>query len=123
MREMNSAVTMPADSPDSKRYNRVRRWLGVADFVLGLLLLLALLVTGWSGSLRDLAYRVAFQNYSVAVFLYVFMLMFIAKVLGLGLDYYGFRLEHRYKLSNQKLRGWAADELKGELVEIGRAHV
>jgi len=118
MREMNSAVTMPADSPDSKRYNRVRRWLGVADFVLGLLLLLALLVTGWSGSLRDLAYRVAFQNYSVAVFLYVFMLMFIAKVLGLGLDYYGFRLEHRYKLSNQKLRGWAADELKGFLVGL-----
>src|SRR2546423_3563667 len=118
MMEMNSAVTMPADSPDSKRYNRVRRWLGVADFVLGLLLLLALLVTGWSGSLRDLAYRVAFQNYSVAVFLYVFMLMFIAKVLGLGLDYYGFRLEHRYKLSNQKLRGWAADELKGFLVGL-----
>ena len=51
MMEMNSAVTMPADSPDSKRYNRVRRWLGIADFVLGLLLLLALLVTGWSGAI------------------------------------------------------------------------
>ena len=37
----------------------------------------------------------------MAVFLYVFMLIVIAKVLGLGLDYYGFRLEHRYKLSNQ----------------------
>src|SRR5439155_26715492 len=119
MREMNSAVTMPADSPDSKRYNHVRRWLGVADFVLGLLLLLALLVTGWSGSLRDLAYRVAFQKYSVAVFLHLFMLMFIAKVLGLGLDYYCFRLQHRYKLSSQNLRGWAADELKASSVLLG----
>jgi STE24 endopeptidase len=117
MVEMSSAVTT-ADSPESKRYNRVRRWIGIADFVLGLALLLALLITGWSGSLRDLAYRVAFQNYTFAVFLYVFMLMLIAKVLGIGLDYYGFRLEHRYKLSNQKLRGWAEDELKGFLVGL-----
>jgi STE24 endopeptidase len=110
---MGSAVTNPGDSPESKRYNRVRRWLGIADFVLGLVLLLGLLITGGSGSLRDLAYRVAFQNYTVAVFLYVFMLVLIAKLLGLGLDYYSFRLEHRYKLSNQKLRAWALDELKG----------
>jgi len=115
---MNSAAAIPADSPESKRYNRVRRWLGIADFILGLVLLLALLITGWSGSLRDLAYRLAFQNYTFAVFLYVFMLMLIAKILGLGLDYYGFRLEHRYKLSNQRLRGWAEDELKGFLVGL-----
>src|SRR5437879_12748619 len=107
MTSVVTVTTVPTASPEARRYNRIKRWLGVADFVLGLLLLLALLVTGWSGSLRDLAYRVAFQNYSVAVFLYVFMLMFIAKILGLALDYYGFRLEHRYKLSNQKLRGWA----------------
>jgi STE24 endopeptidase len=115
---MNPVLTSSSDSPESKRYNRIRRWLGIADFVLGLLLLLALLITGWSGGLRDLAYRFAFQNYTVAVFLYVFMLMFIAKILGFGLDYYGFRLEHHYKLSNQKLRGWAQDELKGFLVGL-----
>ena len=93
-------VPLPADSPEARRYNRIRRWLGVADFVLGLVLMVALLVTGWSGTLRDIAYKATFQHYSLAVFLYVLMLMVLAKVLGLGLDYYSFRLEHRYQLSN-----------------------
>jgi STE24 endopeptidase len=106
------------DSPEARRYNRIRRWLGIADFLLGLALLLVLLVTGWTGSLRDLAYRAASQGYMLAVFFYVFLLMLIAKVLGLGLDYYGFRLEHRYHLSNLKLRAWIWDEVKGFLVGL-----
>jgi STE24 endopeptidase len=32
---------------------------------------------------------------------------------GLPLDYYSFRLEHRYHLSNQRLRAWIWDEAKG----------
>src|SRR5216684_1897957 len=64
---MATSTTAPSDSPEARKYNRIRRWLGVGEF-------------------------------------------------GLGLDYYGFRLEHRYKLSNQKLRGWIWDEAKGLLV-------
>ena len=56
------------------------------------------------------------QSYSLALFVYVIMLLVIGKVLGLGMDYYSFRLEHRYQLSNQKFRGWAWDEVKGFLV-------
>jgi Zn-dependent protease with chaperone function len=107
----------PADSPEARRYNRTRRWLGIADFVLGLLFLLILLFTGWNGTLRDLAYR-ASSWYTVQVFLYIVMLIVIGKALGLGLDYYGFRLEHQFNLSNQKLRSWAWDETKGLLVGI-----
>jgi STE24 endopeptidase len=108
----------PTDSPEARRYNRIRRWLGIADFVLGLVLLVVLLMTGWSGTLRDLAYQAAFQNYTLAVLLYVLILMMIGKLLGLGLDYYGFALEHRFQLSNQKLAAWAWDEIKGFLVGI-----
>jgi len=46
------------------------------------------------------------------------MLMTITKLLGLGLDYYGFRLEHRFQLSNQRLRAWLWDEAKGFLVGL-----
>jgi len=113
---MSSAAipaTISTDSPEARRYNRIRRWLGIADFVLGLAFLVVLLVTGWSGTLRDLAYSGAFQNYAVAVFLYVVMLMAIGKFLGFGLDYYGFRLERRFQLSNMRFRSWIGDEAKG----------
>jgi STE24 endopeptidase len=40
------------------------------------------------------------------------------KLLGLPLDYYGFRLEHRFQLSSQKLRSWARDQMKGWVVTL-----
>jgi STE24 endopeptidase len=106
------------DSPESHRYNRTKRWLGVADFALGFGLLILLVATGWSATLRDLAERGASQNYTFAVFLYVLMLMLISKVIGTPLEYYGFRLEHRYSLSNQRLRSWLWDECKSFLLGL-----
>lgn len=121
----NALQTAPAptDSPEARRYNRMRRWLGIGDFFLGLLLILVLLATGWNGTLRDLAMHGAYEHYTLAVFLYVLMLMLIGKLLGLTLDYYGFRLERRYNLSNQKLRAWVWDETKGFLVGVVLASI
>jgi Zn-dependent protease with chaperone function len=107
-----------ADSPEAQHYNRIRRWLGIADFAIGFVFLVVLLATGWSGWLRDLAYRMGFGNYSLSVFMYVLLLLAISKILGVSLDYYGFRLECRYKLSTQKFRAWAWDEIKGFLVGL-----
>lgn len=117
------AASTSADTPEARRYNRIKRWLGIADFVLGLVFLLVLLLTGWNGTLRDLAYRASSQTYALAVFFYVLMLMLIGKFLGMGLDYYGFRLEHRYNLSNQKLGAWLWDETKGFLVGLVLASI
>jgi STE24 endopeptidase len=88
----------------------------MSEFLLGLGLLVVLLVTGWTDWLRDLALRAGFQSYAFALFLYVLMLLAISKAVGLGLDYYGFRVEHRYHLSNQRLRAWVWDEIKGLLL-------
>jgi STE24 endopeptidase len=107
-----------ADSPETRRYNRIRRWLGVTDFIVGFAFLIVLLVTRWSDSLRDLAYRFGFQNYTLSLFIYLLLLLAIGKALGIGLDYYGFSLERRFKLSTQKFRSWLWDELKGFLVGL-----
>jgi STE24 endopeptidase len=116
--------TSPADdSPEARRYNKIHRWLGIADFIIGSAFLVLLLVTGWTGWLRDLALRRGFQNYTLAVFIYLFFLLLISKALGLGLDFYGFRLERRFQLSTQKLRSWLWDEAKGFLVGLALAGI
>ena len=117
------SIPLPADSADSRQYNRIKRWMGIGDFALGLGFLVVLLATGWTGTLRDLSYRGASQNYSLAVLLYVLMLMALSKAVGLPLDYYGFRLEHRYNLSNQRMRSWLWDEFKSFLVGLVLATV
>src|SRR5271165_2385580 len=108
----------PGDSLEARRYNRIRRWLSMADAVIGFVLLVVLLVTGWTGKLRDWSYLGAGQHYFLAVFLYVLMFSVVIKVFSGPLDYLGFRLEHRYNLSNQKMRSWLWDELKGWLVGL-----
>src|SRR5277367_4158860 len=119
----SETIPILADSPESRRYNRVKRWLGFADVVIGFGLLVVLLATGWTGTLHDLAERGASQNYAFAVFLYVLMLMLVSKAIGVPLEYYGFRLEHRYNLSNQKLRSWLWDEAKGFLIGLVMATI
>jgi len=107
-----------ADTPEARRYNRIRRWLDIADFVVGFVFLVVLLVTGWSSALRDVAIRFGSQVYGLQLFVYLALLLAISKALGLGLEYYGFRLERRYKLSNQRFPSWAWDEAKGFLVGL-----
>ncbi len=118
-----SPSSIADDSPEARRYNRIHRWLGVANFVLGAAFLLLLLVTGWTVWLRDLALRRGFQNYTLGVFLYLFLLLFISKALGFGLDYYGFRLEQKFQLSNQKVRSWLWDEAKSFFVGLVLASI
>lgn len=114
----NDPVAEQVDSPEAHRYNLVRRWLSIADFSIGFLFLIVLLVTHWSDWLRDLAYRWGFQSYTIALFIYLLFLLVISKTLGVALDYYGFRLERGFKLSNQKLSSWAWDQVKEFLVGL-----
>src|SRR6202142_3722724 len=116
---MAISTVAPPDSPEARKYNRIRRWLGMGEGALGLAFLLLLLLTHSTGRLQNLAYlRGAIQNYSLALFFYVTLLVVLSKLVGLGLDYYGFRLKHRYKLSNQKFRSWIWDEAKGLMVSV-----
>ncbi|MGA7462484.1 MAG: M48 family metallopeptidase [Candidatus Korobacteraceae bacterium] len=113
-----TTTPLPVDSPEVRRYNRIQRWLSMTDAVIGFALLVVLLVTGWTGKLRDWSYLGAGQHYFLAVFLYVLMFSVIAKALNAPFDFIGFRLEHQYHLSNQKLRSWLWDECKGWLVSL-----
>jgi STE24 endopeptidase len=106
------------DSPEARHYSRIRRRLSVADVALNFAFLVALLATGLNSTLRDWSYRASGQRYTLAVFFYVLMLLIIGKALSFALDYYGFRVEHRFNLSNQKLKSWLWDEAKGWLIGL-----
>jgi STE24 endopeptidase len=114
---MAGANTLP-DSPETCDYNRRRRWLELGDLVVSFGFLIALLATGWTKTLSGLATRMGHDRYALDLFYYVMFLSVISKVLGFGLDFYGFRLEHRFNLSNQRLFSWLKDELKGWLLGL-----
>src|ERR1700751_3632468 len=88
-----TANPQTADSPEVRRYNRIQRWLSLSDTIIGFALLVVLLVTGWTGKLRDWSYLGGHQHSSAAVFLYVLMFSIIAKILSSPFDVIGFRLE------------------------------
>jgi STE24 endopeptidase len=101
-----------ADSAEARRYNRILRRIGAADLGLGLLLMGVILAADWTSDFRNFAVRVAGDHHAVALFLYTTILLLLTKALSLGLDYYGFRIEHRYHLSNQHVRDWVWDQTK-----------
>ena len=101
------------DTPEVREYNRTRRWLELGDLIVSFGFLIVLLATGWTKTLSGLATRMGRDHYALDLFFYVMFLSLISKVLGFGLDFYGFRLEHRFNLSNQRLFSWLKDEFKG----------
>src|SRR5690242_17097854 len=114
---LSGANTLP-DTPETRDYNRQRRWLELGDLVLSFGFLIALLATGWTKTLSGLATRMGHDRYALDLFIYVVFLSVISKALGFGLDFYGFRLEHRFNLSNQRLFSWIKDEIKGWLLGL-----
>jgi Zn-dependent protease with chaperone function len=112
MSASETAVLQP-DSPEAREYNRTKRWLEIGDLAVSFGFLVVLLATGWTNTLRDWAVSMARDHYIIQLFYYVLFLSILSKVLGFGLDFYGFRLEHRFNLSSQRLGSWLRDSAKG----------
>ncbi|HEU4414694.1 MAG TPA: M48 family metallopeptidase [Candidatus Angelobacter sp.] len=106
-------TNLQPDTADAREYNRTRRWIELGDLVISFGFLILLLATGWTNSLSALSRRMGGDHYALNLFLYVLFLSVVSKVLGFALDFYSFRLEHRFNLSNQHLGSWLKDELKG----------
>jgi len=97
----------------AKEYHRAGRILGIAGFVLDVALLAALLFAGWTSSLRTFAESVT-RHPALALLIYFILFGLIVQLPGVPLTYLkGYRLEHRYGLSNQSFWTWVKDEIKG----------
>lgn len=120
---MAAETILQPDAAEAREYNRKKRWLEIGDLGLNIGFLALLLVTNWTNTLRDAATHLAPNYYFLRLFFYVLFLSVLSKALGLALDVYGFRLEHHFNLSNQKLPSWIRDQIKGWMLGLVLATV
>jgi len=103
----------PKRQEQARKYSRIKRRLWIFETGISLAYLVLWLVTGWSITLRE--YLETFTTnpwLTIALFAAVFGGIFA--LIGLPLGYYaGFVLPHRFGQSNQTLRDWIVDQLKG----------
>ena len=71
-------------------------------------------ISAWLRSRVDKITKLRF--FVIALFVLTFII--IQVVISFPLDYYGFKLEHKYNLSNQTFGGWMGDNLKMFLVSL-----
>lgn len=103
----------PEKQEQARRYARIRRRLWAVDTALSAAYLLAWLFSGTAGALANWL-KTYTGNEWLLVLLFAVVFGGFASVLELPLSYYsGYVLPHRFGLSNQTLRGWVIDQLKG----------
>jgi len=103
----------PEKQKQAKEYSRIRRRLWLVDTVASAVYAFLWLLLGWSTSLRDWL-GIFTNNQWLLVALFVAIFGGIYSILNLPLSYYsGFILPHRYGQSNQTLKDWIIDQLKG----------
>lgn len=103
------------------RYSRTREWLALIDLAFGVAIMLLTLITGFSARLRSLVERVVPRRVGT-VMPFVAASMALSSLLSLPLSFYrSYIVEHRYGLSNQTVRGWVGDSLKGAAVGMALA--
>ncbi len=103
----------PEKQKQAKEYSRIRRRLWLMDTILSALYMFAWLILGWSISLREWLTSITGNNWLI-VALYILIFGGIYAILNLPLGYYsGFVLPHQFGQSNQSLKDWIVDQLKG----------
>jgi len=103
----------PEKQKQAKQYARIRRRLWLVDMIISALYFLAWIFFGWSISLREWLSTITTDPWLlVPLFVLVFGGIFF--LLNLPLGYYsGFVLPHRFDQSNQDLKDWIMDQIKG----------
>jgi STE24 endopeptidase len=103
----------PQRQQQAKEYARIRRRLWLVDTLFSTIYFLAWLYFGWAISLR-MALSTITKNEWLLVPLFVAVFGGIFFLFNLPLGYYsGFVLPHRFDQSNQSLKDWIVDQLKG----------
>ncbi len=111
----------PGLSPDpqeAKRYSRTKLVTAIASTLLSFAFLFVLVALGITTHLESWARSLVANDYAaLLIFAGAIGVLhgFLTTPIGCYSSYY---LEHKYKLSNQSLKGWAWERLKGMFVSL-----
>src|SRR4029450_7358550 len=106
-------VIDPERQKQAKEYARIRRRLWLVDTIFSAIYALLWLFLGWAPSLRDWLTSFTSNPWLLVAF-FVAIFGGIYSVINLPLSYYsGFVLPHRFGQSNQTLKDWIMDQIKG----------
>lgn len=103
----------PEKQKQAKEYARIRRRLWLVDTAIGGVYALAWLFFGWSIALREWLTTFTTNEWIIVP---AFTIVFggIYAIINVPLGYYsGYILPHRYGQSNQTLKDWIIDQIKG----------
>ncbi len=111
----------PERQKQAKEYARIRRRLWLVDTAFSTVYALAWLFFGWSISVREWLTTLVTGNWSLTtgsdwliIALYIAIFGGVYSLLTMPLGYYsGFVLPHRFGQSNQSLKDWIVDRIKG----------
>jgi STE24 endopeptidase len=103
----------PERQKQAKQYARIRRRLWLVDTLFSAIYALAWLFFGWAVALRDWLTSFTTNPWLLVPF-FVAIFGGIYFIINLPLGYYsGFILPHRFGQSNQTLKDWLIDQIKG----------
>lgn len=100
----------------AKKYEKIKLSVNIIESILSLILLMAFLFLGYSKKLELFAYGYTSNPY-LALVIYGLVIGLLNSVLSFPVDYlFGFRLEHKFGLSNLTFFGWIWEKAKAALV-------
>jgi len=108
----SAPVAVPEPSEQAMRYYRSGNLLWFGEQVWSVVVLVLLLATGFSATLRNLARRLG-RNWFFTLVIYFVLFTVITTIIDLPLSYYSeYVRQHAYGLSNQTFAKWLGDSLK-----------
>ncbi len=111
-------MTSPPSPGQAKAYNRIKLTIGITSSVLTFLLMVVLVVSGYSRDLAVWACSVCADRYP-ALLLFTIALGTVQAGISLPLAFVsGYIVEHRFHLSNQSVWRWAWEQMKGLFVTL-----
>ena len=106
----------PQRQERAKEYSRISRRLMLVSWLWSAFYALGWLVVGWAGGLKELILMIT-GNEWLLLAAYAGVFAGISSIIEMPLSYFtGYILPHRYGMSNQTLKAWVVDQVKGFLI-------